>query len=179
MTGSKMQRGFTLLEVLVALGIFAGLLTVGVTIYMQVIRLQRETVRTQQAAQDFRYVMDFMSRDLRKSIPQNPQGFDTESNVLTLKSAEGTVAYYVGDATGPKTQDVCADSATDCKLYRRVDSGTALPLTGVQLKGLSTNTHTGNGVRSVVTIVLTPKDSTTQSFQTTISSRAIEEAVVQ
>ena len=179
MIGSRLQRGFTLLEVLVALGIFAGLLTVGITIYMQVVRLQRETVRTQQAAQDFRYVMDFMSRDLRKSVPLIPQGTDSASNTFTLKSGEGQITYYVGDAIGPKTQIECGDAAASCKLYRRVDSGIALPLVDVPMKGISTNTHTGNGVRSVVTFALTPKDPTTQGFQTTISSRTPEEATVQ
>ena len=178
MIGSK-QHGFTLLEALVALGIFAGLLTVGVTIYTQVVKLQRETVRTQQAAQDFRYVMEFMSRDLRKSLPQHLQGSDSTSNTFTLKNSEGTITYYVGDASGVRLPATCSDPAVTCKLYRQVDSNDPQPLADVPVKLLSTNTHTGSGVRSVTTIAILPKDTTTQGFQTTISARTPEEVVAQ
>lgn len=175
MTGSKNQLGFTLLEVLVALGIFASLVVVALTIFLSILRLQRSTVQTQQAAQDLRFVMETMSRDLRQASFVGDSAFG--ENEVFFTTAGVKTRYYVGPANDGAAQDQaqCAARQDGCTLWRGTDStgdgevDGYQALTDVPMVGFSTTLLSGDGLRTALTIAIIPAHA--QTLQTTIVSR--------
>ncbi|PIT90315.1 MAG: hypothetical protein COU22_02845, partial [Candidatus Komeilibacteria bacterium CG10_big_fil_rev_8_21_14_0_10_41_13] len=61
----KKQSGFTLIEVVVALGIFSIATTYAIGIFVQSNQVQRRTANVQRVLSDARYVLEVMAREVR------------------------------------------------------------------------------------------------------------------
>lgn len=62
------NRGFTLIEILVALAIFASVVTITSTIFVSALRAQRQSLAYQQLLDQTSYLMEYMSRAIRMAM---------------------------------------------------------------------------------------------------------------
>lgn len=62
---NNQPSGFTLLELVVGMGIFVLVLTSIIGIFQQVIRVERKAVNAQNAQENVRYVMEVISKEIR------------------------------------------------------------------------------------------------------------------
>lgn len=105
MSGNKKnQRGFTLIEIIVVLGIFSMLVVVILNVFILVMRSQRQAAFRQETLSDLRYVVETISKQVRTSeidysFPYDKDldaGINGAENELYLKDADGNIfAYYL------------------------------------------------------------------------------------
>lgn len=94
---SKNQQGYTLVEVLVSMGIFLTISAIAVGVFTQILNAQTFTVRTQNTAQELRYVQEIISRDVREYPRVNMTACASESLTLSNPDATETVTYRLED----------------------------------------------------------------------------------
>lgn len=197
------SRGFTLIEVLVASGLFVGVLVIGVSSFSSINRLNEQIVRTRQLSQTGNFVMETLVRDIRTAtgnIDPATRGiigvqypFDFVSNSDTGQVASGA------QAVSALRIRQCDDGACLQRLYqlRTVSqerqtlvvqessgqSGELLPpdigITNLSFTGVG---HQASSVQPFVTIRFTLADLTaspdqplSQTFTTTVTSLVYSE----
>lgn len=112
MNHATQQRGFTLVELIVAIGIFGFAATFAVASLLALTGAQRKAAATQDAFDNVRYAMDFMSREMKQSkrvrcVPTT----EFPCMVIGLVNAQNrTVAYGVQKRDG---KDVLMRSAEE------------------------------------------------------------------
>jgi len=90
-------RGFTLVELIVSMGLFVMITTVGLTIYTSTIRAQRFTVALNRLQRDMQIAMTIMTKSIRSSsIDYRPSGF-YEGAVDPLGEGEDVLALIDRD----------------------------------------------------------------------------------
>ncbi len=196
------ERGFTLIEVLVASTVFVGVLVIGVSSFSSINRLNEQIVRTRQMAQTGNFVMETLVRDIRtatgevdpmtggfKSL-QFPFDFVTNPDTGNVRPDDSPVAalrirqcqqagcrdrLYRLSTTSQETQTLV--------LVENGQSGSLLPddigITDLSFTGAS---HQVGGVQPFVHIRFTLTDLTasagqarTQTFSTTVTSLVYSE----
>ncbi len=90
---SRQARGFTLIELMVALGMALVLTTSAVTVMVVAIRTQQEGTVRNEMARDAQLVLDTLARDLAYLGAGVPRGFeaDTNGNVLGIGQTTGNI----------------------------------------------------------------------------------------
>jgi len=84
----KKQSGFTLIEVVVALGIFSIATTYAIGIFVQSNQVQRRTANVQRVLSDARYVLEVMAREVRMGeIDYDYSGYATTGGELDLEQS--------------------------------------------------------------------------------------------
>lgn|SRR3989344_4487552 len=154
-------RGFTLAELMVALGAFVILITAVTSIYLTAIEQQRRAFGRQNVLDNSRFVLEKMSRAVRESEIVSVGGSSLEINHPT----EGNITYTLDDG-------------------RLEENGTAITGGKVEVEGLSfipTGLGSGDAVQERVTILLSIRSITEKSseearinVQTTVTVRNLD-----
>lgn len=133
MTGAKMHtdaRGFTLMEMLVALGIFSMIMSMGMDIYMLTGRTQRKVFNMERLQSDARYAMEAMTREVRTGAVDYSYYGTTmarpETTLALVSSDNSRLRFHKSDATN---EAACADALSRPCLLVTVGNGTPASIT--------------------------------------------------
>ena len=118
---TKTQKGFTLIEAVVASGLFAATVAIGVGMYLSIIRAQNEVTASRRASEDARYVMESIAREVRTgeidyaqylTAPGNPCPGTLAALVPGPGSLCSDVLYVIGnnDPTAKRNVTIKQDS---------------------------------------------------------------------
>lgn len=179
-------RGFTLLEMIVSVGLFSIVMLVVSVSYLNLIDLDRQTRSTNQLVSNLSFALESMTRNIRTgtnfacqspSGPNNTSGTcscfsfsDPSSKVITyLRKTDGTIGQNTG--VSASCLDSTAVSLTDVHVSTNSSTGLLFYVSGVGL---------ADGVQPHVTItlrgsiVISPTRSTTFSIETGAVQRLID-----
>lgn len=176
MPKSIKNKGFTLIEMLVTIGIFSLIIGTTIGLFASAIRIQRYNLTYQQILDQTSYVMEYMNRAIRMAQK------DTEAECITA----GNYELIGDDSIKFKTYK----SSTECwRFYRNCSggicqlmvekAGSALPLTSPNLNVTSLKFNVAgdaSGQQPKVTLFMeiTGRGSGSQpklKIQTTVSQR--------
>lgn len=102
----KNQGGVTLIELLVALGLFAVITITATQIFNLVVQAQRSTIASQNAQEDLRYIMEVVTKEIRMAqvdhdgvcVSPNrvyePVFHDDHDNSLSFLNSKGQCVSY-------------------------------------------------------------------------------------
>jgi prepilin-type N-terminal cleavage/methylation domain-containing protein len=187
MDGIKNQKSFTLIEIVVAMGIFSLLVGSLSSIFVQALQGQRKTLATQEVLEQTSYVLDYMSRALRmakKDVTGSCTGPDyityitTNSRVLDGKTFTGPGIKFINSSS--ICQEFFLDNASST--LKESQSGAApVDLTSKNIKINSfniyyTGTHQNDTTQPKVTFFLDieGKNQSRIKVQTTVSQRNLD-----
>ncbi|MDP2647887.1 MAG: prepilin-type N-terminal cleavage/methylation domain-containing protein [Candidatus Yanofskybacteria bacterium] len=117
----KKNLGFTLIEIIVAVGVFSFVVTIMGSSFAQMIKLQRRALSAQKIQENSMFVLELMAREIRVSTVQsgnmactNPGNFGTSlaithpvSGTISYRSSNGIVYRTEGGIeTSISSQDV-------------------------------------------------------------------------
>ncbi|MEX2008159.1 MAG: prepilin-type N-terminal cleavage/methylation domain-containing protein [Candidatus Spechtbacterales bacterium] len=117
MTGSnRFEKGFTLIELVVALGVFSIVMMIAFGAFLGALRAQRVTFAEHSVSQETRFALEFMSRQLRVASQDGggggsmvcldasnstPRVFDVGAGEIQfLNGREECVRFFFDDGTG-------------------------------------------------------------------------------
>jgi prepilin-type N-terminal cleavage/methylation domain-containing protein len=96
----KNKKGFTLMEMLVVLGVFAILVTASVEIFITLYNIGQNTIVSRGLNQDLRQVLETISREGRSAQNLNPNSVDDK---VEIKSSSGYILrFFCEDDNGNK-----------------------------------------------------------------------------
>lgn len=166
MIGNKKirKRGFTLVELLVSVSLFAVTVTAASSLFSAAAKVQRRSLETQKVLDNGRYVLEIIAKGVRMSTPSS-NGTLLTSLAIT-HATKGAVTYAL--SSGQVTEN-----------------GTAISSSNVLVDRLYFNVSgvgTGDTLQPRVTIVLRVKSLSSiapmygveANFQTTISQRNLD-----
>jgi prepilin-type N-terminal cleavage/methylation domain-containing protein len=181
MTTSK--RGFTLIEMIVSLGIFAFVVTVVAGAYLNLVNIDRETRGTNNLVNNLSFAVDSMSRDIRTGTNYQCGGYGgancavSPSSTFTFVDSSGNQVTYllnngeIGECTGTVGSGCTASSATYF-----TDPGITVSSLAFYVSGVGTTdtqqpivTFSING-----TISASPTDTVSFTTETTATERGID-----
>ncbi len=117
MTGDKNKKiffnnkGTSLLEIIVCIGIFALIIVLTTGIFQSVVEGQRQAISAQHTQESVRYVMEVISKDIRQAIRDNDDSCgayytnvnrvfnQSDSNTLFFENKHGDCIQYYLDGT--------------------------------------------------------------------------------
>lgn len=181
------KKGFTLIEIVVAMGIFTLLIGSLSSIFVQALQGQKKTLATQEVLEQTSYVLDYMSRAIRmakKDITGGCTGIaklnysKTASRVLSGQAFEGPGIKFLNyDGV---CQEFFQDSG-DFKLKESKASASPVDLTSGNLKINSFNInlygeYQTDAIQPKVTLFLdiAGKNQSKIKVQTTVSQRNLD-----
>lgn len=157
------NKGFTLIELIVAMAIFIIVISLVVSLLMTSLKGQRRVVAIQDVQDNARYLLEFMAKEIRMSEIDSSTYY-----TLTLKRADGETVTY-SFAGGNIT---------------RTDSSTSGPINSDQVlvsgRFYATGIGSGDNQQPKVTIAMKietqgkPEEESEISTQTTLSPRNLE-----
>ncbi|MBP6943069.1 MAG: prepilin-type N-terminal cleavage/methylation domain-containing protein [Candidatus Buchananbacteria bacterium] len=176
------QRGFTLVEVLVALSLFSVLMVVVSGVFINMSRLHQTTVNLQRLQSEGRYIVEKLARDIRTrqlvyplaaANPQDELHFFSDLNGETLtvrhtdRDSDGildTITYDIDGQTAPlNAADVDIAEVSFFVAPTRADQWGEVPISNRQPRVTVRLKLRNHGVR--------PDYMQTFEVQTTISSK--------
>ena len=189
------ERGFTLIEVLVASTIFVGVLVIGVSSFSSINRLNEQIVRTRKLSQTGNFVMETLVRDIRSATGlkdpasggftalQYPFDFIVSTGSVGPSPNVGTTSLQTRTClTAPcsiSTLRTRTYSLNEMSFIVNGETGSLLP-DGVGMKDITFSgvSHQTSSVQPYVTVSFTLVDLATansdapteQTFQTTVTS---------
>jgi len=86
----KMNRGFTILELMVALAIFVIVSIISVSIFVMSVQNQRQAFLTQNLQDNARFILERFSKEVRMSLIEN----GSNQNVLHITNQDGAIVSY-------------------------------------------------------------------------------------
>lgn len=135
-TLGKLNKGFTLLEILVSVAVIGILISVSSAIFINTIRSANKANATVEARENGANVLELFAKDVRSSADASPNG--TSTSVL-LNNSSGAITWNCDNTEGVITRQVGS-------------AGSILPVTnkdpqnGVSIKDCSFETTSANGV---------------------------------
>ena len=143
MTGARHQHnshGFTLMEMLVALGLFSLIMATGMDIYMMAGRAQRKVFTLERLQSDARYAMEAMTREVRTGAIDfsyytgRGSALALPDSELALVSSDNSRLRFFKSTNSSQ----CADTSSSPCLLVSVDNGTPAAITpkGVKINSL-------------------------------------------
>ncbi len=162
MTGDNQKKGgFTLIEMLVAIGIFVLVITLVSTIYVGAIGNQRRAFGLQDVLESSRFTLEAMARAIRQSNITT-----ATQTLLTLNHpSKGAVTYSLAGG----------------RLYEGSNPITSQDVTVEDLRFLVSGLGAGDGLQPRVTIVMRVRSNATRAaeqkfvnVQTTVTPRNLE-----
>lgn len=147
MTGKTVrqsQKGFTLMELLVVLGIFSMVVTAASDIFMLTGRSQRRVFGLERTQADARFVMEALTREIRtgridyeyyaeREVRQGTIFGAPETELALVDSTDTPIRFFLSD---DDTASDCAADSAPCLLVS-VDGG---PASAITPKGVSVST---------------------------------------
>lgn len=179
MIGNKRQHGYTLIELLVAIGVFAIVVTLMTGTFMLSLRGQKKGVTTQNVADNVRYAMEIMAKEMRMGtsfVADTNSGscatmcrIQFSSNMpnrnpaqrLEFYLANGKIMFDDEVGTGPAADSITSPNVTVSTLSFDVSGvpPTSQPRITIVLEAASA--ENAGGVGSSITV------------QTTVSQRSL------
>lgn len=136
MTGARTtanERGFTLMEMLVALGLFSMIVATGMDIYLLAGRAQRKVFTLERLQSDARYAMEAMTREVRTGaidfayyVGRGTPLALPDSELALISSDNSRLRFHKSTTTD---QSYCADATSVPCLLVTVDDGTPAAIT--------------------------------------------------
>lgn len=175
-----MKKGFTLLELIVSIGIFAFVLLSVTGIFQQVINVQRKAFAAQDIEESIRFAFEIMSKEIRTAernftgecanIP-NGAMYAVGGNTLYFQNqADDCVAYFVqNDGTGVNRLYVSRTPVSGVNAQWPITPND-INISNVTFTAYTTGQPAVN-IRLTVAPVTTGVEAETVYLQTTISSR--------
>ncbi|MBZ9572492.1 prepilin-type N-terminal cleavage/methylation domain-containing protein [Patescibacteria group bacterium] len=123
------RKGFTLIEIIVAVAIFALIVGTISGLFVSAIQSQRRILATQEILNQASYVMEYMGRALRMA--------KKELNTPPISCLSRYGLNYETTANGLKFidyNDVCTEFFLDAGLLKKTAEGVTLPLTSTDLQ---------------------------------------------
>ena len=93
MIGNKRIRGFTIIELIVAVAIFSIVATVAVGLLTNVLRSQRKVIAVQNIQDNGRYLIGFIAKEIRMSKIRSSDGGMTILNIVHPENGNITYAF--------------------------------------------------------------------------------------
>ena len=151
-TKEKGKKGFTLLEMMVALAIFLMVSLVSVSIFVTAVQNQRRDFMIQNLQDNARYIMEAFSKEVRMSEIRNTNGDATRLNIKNQDYIELNYEFTSSD------------------LLRGINP---LNSTNVSVQGGFYVIKSGEQPRVTIKMILTPAGSTEPKIQVqnTVTSR--------
>lgn len=88
---NKQNKGFTLVELLVALVVFSLAVTIAISLFASALRSQRKSIAIQNVQDNARYLIGFIAKEIRMSEIKSPDG---ELFILDINHPdEGDIRY--------------------------------------------------------------------------------------
>ncbi|OGN28792.1 MAG: hypothetical protein A3A33_03360 [Candidatus Yanofskybacteria bacterium RIFCSPLOWO2_01_FULL_49_25] len=167
------EKGFTLVELLVAILLVSIIMTIGASVFVQALDLQRRAFNIQQAEENASFVLEAMAKEIRVGVVTVPVSDSdcpaTPSATLTITHpVNGTVSY----------------SLVDTDIHRIVNGvDTVMNSNSVQFVRLSfcvTGVGVGDSKQPRITVIASVRSTATKQqitadIQTTISQRALSD----
>lgn len=160
----KNNQGISIIELLVALGIFAMVMSITINIFTAELKVQRKNLAYQAIQDDARYALEKMSREIRMSHIETNDGSRDQLEITAFKAGESQNVIY---------------SLSSGRILRNSDAITSQKVNISKLKFYIDNK---NQPPATVTIVITAEVEGEKSeqrakmnLQTTLSARDYEE----
>lgn len=160
-TSDKRQGGFTLIEMLVATGIFVLVITLVSTIFVSTIGNQRRAFGLQDVLDSSRFALEAVARSIRQSDITSA----SQTSLTLAHPTKGAVTY----------------SLSAGRLYEGNQPVTSQDVTVEDLRFLVSGLGAGDGLQPRVTIILRVRSNATKaseqkfvSIQTTVTPRNLE-----
>lgn len=96
---TKSRAGFTLIEIIVAVAIFALVVVVVLEIFLASLNGQRKAFLLQEAQENSRYILESMTKEIRMSTVHQPP---STAEALNLTNGKGENIWYRFDNAGTK-----------------------------------------------------------------------------
>ena len=165
------ERGYSLIELLVAIGIFGTVVAIMSGMFMTSLRGQKKAVTVQNVADNIRYAMEIMSKEIRMGSNFNPIGatdLQFKSNMPNRNGANVEFSLQGGrimfdDDTGALP---AADSITSANVAVTALNFSLYPTTGTQKRVLISIQAASAGTASDA--------ATSINVQTTVAPRIIQ-----
>ncbi len=128
---NRVRRGFTLMELLVALGIFSMVVTAASDIFLMTSRAQRKIFAMERAQADARLALEAMIREVRSDridYASYAGGVPVPSDILYLRDSRGESIDFRISRTEAEN-DLCADAASRPCALVKVGSGDIAAIT--------------------------------------------------
>ena len=107
----KRQAGFTLVELIVAVGVFAAVVVAVSTIFTSVVNSQRKNVNNEEVLDNARFVLENMARAIRQSMITVPAVGGSASGITINHPIKGVIAYSLDNGhIKENTVDLTSDS---------------------------------------------------------------------
>ncbi len=168
-----MKKGFTLLELTVAVGIMSLLFIVAADLFSQGSFLQRKSLERAEILNQISYALEFMSRELRLAQKDlNGSCISAKNNYLV----EGTNSIKFKDFNGKCQRFYLLNNQL---MHDYQDHYSALPLTSPKiivssLKFLVEGQTQDDTLQPRVTLILEIEKPLKAKFQTTVSQRELD-----
>lgn len=167
----KQQRGITLVELLLYMGIFSILLMVLVELFGTIVNVNLEAQSTSAVSQDGRFILNRITYDVRqaKTFTQ-PASAGASGTVLQFTTSGGTTYKYWLSGNNLMLDNLTVSPNTSDQLNSVGTTVSNLSFTRVQTTGTSGK----NTITVSFTLTSTTRDQKgyqTENFQTTIGMR--------
>src|SRR3989339_895597 len=137
MTGGK--KGFTLMEMLVALAIFSTVVTITTDIFFSYQRTQRKTEELQKVVSTARFVSEAIVREVKEgtidygytNYVRSGDALSNPQTVLALKDAEGRQVIF-----SQSGQNGCPEGSDPCIILTRDSGSESITPRGVRVNSL-------------------------------------------
>lgn len=182
------NKSFTLIEILVVVAIFAGVIAIAAGIFVTAIQTQRRILATQQFLDEVSYVMEYMSRAIRMA-KLDSDGSCIGANLNYQKTVIGGAAYSGTGIRFENYQSICQEFFCNTVTSQMMESkgggapmATPIALTSTNLKINSFKVELigparGDNNQPRVTIFLDAehkKEKVGLKIQTSISQRNLD-----
>lgn len=126
------DQGFTLVELVVAIAVFATVVTLVSSIFVSSVGSQRKNINNQDVLDNGRYVLETMGRAIRQGIITQPPSDATQSTIQLNHPTKGVVVYQldngqVKETSGGNTTTLSSSNVTVQKLTFAVQGNSAPP----------------------------------------------------
>lgn len=145
MSTPRAQRGYTLLEMIVSVGIFSVVMLVATAAYLTLIHLDRQSRATTDVMTNLSFVIDSMSRSIRTGSDYCRTGCNASR--FSFVDSEGRTIVYARTA-GTITQQVDGGAPSPI-----VDSRITIPSDGLRFYRWGTNPGAADGQPRITFVV--------------------------
>lgn len=171
------NKGFTLMELLVAMTVFLIIVGLSSGIFLQTLRSQRTIVQISESLNNVTLALEQIAREVRTGFDITPDDGSTPRSELRFVNGQGfRVTYALIDG---EDEDGVKDALGRCEGAGCLDEDSFDPITSPEIDISRLNFYVYNPATSpprVTTVVaVSDNEGTTINLQTTVSSRILDD----
>jgi prepilin-type N-terminal cleavage/methylation domain-containing protein len=178
---SRRTRGFTLIELIVSVGLFSIVMTIVASSYLSLLSRDRQARATNDVANNLNFVLDTMARSIRTGtnyycgVSGGPNCAATPQSTFSFLDDQGNTVTYSLSAGGQILE--CYNSGTGCVATPITDSRIVVDTLNFYARGIDTGN--GDQTQPEVTLVMHGKISadTTHTVFFTIQTSATQRLI--